>query len=267
MEEMVGDIPKCRAVFERWMEWQPDDNAWLSFARFETRCQQYEKAEFVLRRYCNAYPVARAFVKFTKWAEFECNNNIELARNIFESALTELEPEEIKQARLFKQFAAFEERQGEYERARVIYRHAIKLLKLLKLLKLDGGENQNQPKDYTVDNNQNYEDDDDLVVDSNERYRRDELYKSYIAFEKRHGSRENIETVIVVQQREQYKQRLAENPFDYDGWFELAKLQEDHQQQVRQSSPLSASSTAGMTDLESCRSMVRDTYERAIANC
>lgn len=58
------------------------------------------------------------------------------------------------------------------------------------------GKNQNQPKDNTVDNNQNDEDDDGLVVDSNERYRRDELYKSYIAFEKRHGSRENIEILI-----------------------------------------------------------------------
>jgi len=35
MEEMVGDMPKCRAVFERWMKWAPDDNGWLSYARFE----------------------------------------------------------------------------------------------------------------------------------------------------------------------------------------------------------------------------------------
>ena len=38
MEELVRDIPKCRAVFERWMKWMPDDNAWTAYARFETRC-------------------------------------------------------------------------------------------------------------------------------------------------------------------------------------------------------------------------------------
>ena len=35
-----------------------------------------------------------------------------------------------RSARVFKQFSSFEERQGEYERARVIYKHAVQLLKL-----------------------------------------------------------------------------------------------------------------------------------------
>jgi len=38
MEEMVGDLAKCRAVFERWMEWLPDDNGFLSYARFTGSC-------------------------------------------------------------------------------------------------------------------------------------------------------------------------------------------------------------------------------------
>ena len=134
MEEMVGDIPKCRAVFERWMKWMPDDNAWLSYARFETRCssgsgESMDRAEAVMRQYVNTYPSARAFLRFAKWAEHEAKD-IPLARTIFESLMTELEPEEVRQARVFKQFASFEERQGEYERARLIYKHAVKLLDL-----------------------------------------------------------------------------------------------------------------------------------------
>eukprot|EP00957_Ditylum_brightwellii_P085155 6475892-Ditylum_brightwellii.AAC.1 len=123
MEEMVGDLPKCRAVFERWMEWLPDDNGWLSYVRFESRCGQWDKARSVMERYANEYPCAKAFLKFAKWSEYEAKD-IALARKVYESALVELEPEESRQARVFKQFTSFEERQGEYERARVIYKHA-----------------------------------------------------------------------------------------------------------------------------------------------
>jgi crooked neck len=28
MEELVGAIPQARQLFERWMKWEPDDNAW-----------------------------------------------------------------------------------------------------------------------------------------------------------------------------------------------------------------------------------------------
>lgn len=224
MEEMVKDIPKCRAVFERWMKWKPDDNAWLSFARFETRQGFLDRAEAVMRRYANEYPSARSFCRFAKWAEFEAKN-IPLARTVFESALTELEPEESRQARVFKQFASFEERQGEYERARVIYKHAIQLLKL----------------DHTAA--ATHDDDDDDELTEHERAKREELYKSYISFEKKHGDKEGIEDVILTKQRASYNAKLKENPFDYDSWFELAKLEEDH-------------GTAAS---------VRDTYERAVA--
>jgi crooked neck len=201
VEEMVQDISKCRAVFERWMQWLPDDNAWLSFARFETRCGNVEQAEKVLRQYVNAYPSARAFLRFAKWAEFEINN-IALARTIYESALTELEPEEVQQARLFRQFASFEERQGEYERARVIYNHALKLLNLEQSAMTD-------------------ED-----ISEQEQQKREELYKAYLAFEKKHGNREGIERVLVTQRRVKYQKQVGENPYDYDCWFDWIKLEE-----------------------------------------
>ena len=74
-------------------------------------------------------------MKFAKWAEYEAKN-IDLARTIWEASLSELEPEESKQARVFARFASFEERQGEYDRARVIYKHAIVLLRLEELEKI-----------------------------------------------------------------------------------------------------------------------------------
>jgi crooked neck len=221
MEEMVGDIPKCRAVFERWMKWMPDDNAWMAFAKFETRHGFPKKAEAIMRNYVNAYPSVKSFCKFAKWAEYEAKD-VALARTIYESALVELEPEESKQARLFDRFANFEERHGEYERSRVIYKHAISLLHL------------GEKSDHENDDISDYE-----------RKKRDELYKNYIAFEKKHGDRAGIENVILTKQRAEYQQRISEQPMDYNAWFEWAKLEESANSKPEE---------------------VREIYERAVAN-
>jgi len=242
-EEMVGDIPKARAVFERWMKWKPSDNAWLAFARLETKHGSPERAEQVMRNYVNAYPGITSFCRFAKWAEFEAHR-IELARTIFESALTELDPEDIKTegARLFKQFSAFEERQGEYERARVIYQHAISLLHL--------GPNEGISKDDDKhDDNQHEE------LNKYERNKRKDLYQSYILFEKKHGNKDGIERVIVQKQRAQYKERLQKNEFDYDGWLEWAALEQEYETQL-----------VDETAKTQQRERVRDTFEQAVSH-
>lgn len=234
VEEMVGDIPKARAVFERWMKWKPSDNAWLAFARLETKYGSQDRAEEVMKAYVNCYPGITSFCRFAKWAEFEAKR-ADLARTVFESALTELDPEDIKSegARLFKQFSMFEERQGEYERARVIYKHAITLLNL-------------SPNDADAA-------DQDLT--KYERGKRKELYDSYILFEKKHGNKEGIELVIAQKQRAQYKDRLDKNPFDYDGWLEWAALEQDYESQLASDHPEGPQQ----------RERVREVFEQAVA--
>jgi crooked neck len=37
MEETLGNIGGCRAIFERWMEWEPEDQYWLTYINFELR--------------------------------------------------------------------------------------------------------------------------------------------------------------------------------------------------------------------------------------
>lgn len=235
VEEMCQDLPKCQAVFERWMQWRPDDNVWLAYARFEQRHNSVIDAERVLRCYCRACPTTKAFVKFAKWAEFEAHN-IALSRSIYEAALQELEPEEVKTARLFHQFAAMEERQAEYERARVIYQHAI------KLLHLDSYSETNMP----ANDGRDVVAEDDEDISKQERVKRRELYNHYVTFEKKHGSKDTIESVILQQQHAVYEERLQRDPYDYDGWFEYAKLLQEH-------------------DNESAPDTVRDIYERAVA--
>ena len=244
MEELVRDIPKCRAVFERWMKWMPDDNAWTAYARFEMRCSGSgggsDRAEAVMRRYVNAYPSAKSFMKFAKWAEYEAKN-IDLARTIWEASLSELEPEESKQARVFAKFASFEERQGEYDRARTIYKHAIVLLRLEELEKIKAEQASRTMK----------QDDD---VPNWELKQRKELYKSYLTFEKKHGDRQGIERVLLTKQRREYNERVEKDPYDYDAWFEFAKLEEDH-------TLLESGGDKASGDPRA----VREVYERAVA--
>ena len=228
MEEMVGDVPKCRAVFDRWMDWMPDDNAWMSYARFEGRCGHWDQAKEIMKRYANTYPSSKSFMRFAKWAEFEAKD-IDLARTIYESALVELEPEESRQAKVFGRFAAFEERHGEYERARVIYKHATKLLHL--------GQQEIQPTGEEEE------------VSKWEREKRNELYKAYIAFEKKRGDKAGIEDIVITRQRAEYEKRVNADPQDYDAWFEYAKMEEEN----------------GLGGADSA-SKVREVYERAIAN-
>jgi crooked neck len=232
MEEMVGDTPKCRAVFARWMQWMPDDNAWLSYARFEVRCQRRDAANEVMKQYVNTYPSARAFLKYAKWAEFE-SKDVPKAREIYEAALSELEPEEVT-SRIFRQFASFEERHGEYDRARIIYKHAISLFNLSEL----------DPSKRRRTDIPEYDQD----LTQQEINSRDELYKSYIVFEKKHGDQRGIEYIILTKQRAEYAKHVESDPLDYDAWLEYAKLEEDH-----------ISGTDGI-------SRARDVYERAIVN-
>lgn len=228
MEEMVGDVPKCRAVFDRWMDWMPDDNAWMSYARFEGRCGHWDQAKEIMKRYANTYPSSKSFMRFAKWAEFEAKD-VDLARTIYESALVELEPEESRQAKVFGRFAAFEERHGEYERARVIYKHATKLLHL--------GQQEIQPSGEEEE------------VSKWEREKRNELYKAYIAFEKKRGDKAGIEDIVITGQRAEYEKRVKADPQDYDAWFEYAKMEEENE--------LGGADSANK---------VREVYERAIAN-
>ena len=103
-----------------------------------------------------------------------------LARKIFERSFEELPKQEIV-PELYVAFAKFEEKCGEMERCRHIYKFALEKI----------------PKEEAK-----------------------ELYREFIAFEKQHGSREGIEDVIMNKRRFQYEAQLKSSPKDYDIWFD-----------------------------------------------
>ena len=70
------------------------------------------------------------------------------------------------------------------------------------------------------------------------------MYKCYTIHEKKFGERAGIENVIISKRKFQYEEEVKENPMNYDAWFDFIRLVESE----------------GNLDL------IRETYERAIAN-
>ena len=70
------------------------------------------------------------------------------------------------------------------------------------------------------------------------------MYKNYTIHEKKYGDRTGIEDVIVSKRKFQYEEEVKANPSNYDAWFDYLRLVESE----------------GNADI------IRETYERAIAN-
>ncbi|TKS75346.1 Crooked neck-like protein 1 [Collichthys lucidus] len=105
MEEMLGNVAGCRQAFERWMEWEPDEQAWHSYINFELR-----------------YKEVKNWIKYARFEEK--HGYIAHSRKVYERAV-EFFGEEHVDENLFVAFAKFEETQKEFERVRVIYKYAL----------------------------------------------------------------------------------------------------------------------------------------------
>lgn len=122
MEDILGNYANARQIFERWMEWQPDEQAWNSYVKFEMRNGEVERARSVYQRYVQSNPTVKTWVR---WARFEEKlGEVARSREVYEKAidyLGDLANDEL----LFIAFAEFEERAREYDRARAIYKYAL----------------------------------------------------------------------------------------------------------------------------------------------
>lgn len=122
MEEMLENVAGARQVFERWMEWQPDEQAWQTYINFELRYKEIDRARQIYERFVMVHPEVKHWIKY---ARFEDNHSfISSARSIYERAVHFYGDEEINET-LYIAFARFEENQKEHDRARVIYKYAL----------------------------------------------------------------------------------------------------------------------------------------------
>ena len=125
MEEMLGNVAGVRVLFERWMAWEPSEQAWLSFAAFEVRCSAMDRARAVYERYIACHPSQAAYLKYARWEDR--GGQKALARRVFERALDELREGEKDEA-LYSAFGAFEEACGEEARARAVFQLGLQRL-------------------------------------------------------------------------------------------------------------------------------------------
>uniref|UniRef100_A0A8B9SC02 Crooked neck-like protein 1 n=1 Tax=Apteryx owenii TaxID=8824 RepID=A0A8B9SC02_APTOW len=131
MEEMLGNVAGSRQVFERWMEWQPEEQAWHSYINFELRYKEVDRARTIYERYI-----------LSRYARFEEKHSyFAHARKVYERAV-EFFGEEHMDEHLYVAFAKFEENQKEFERVRVIYKYALD--------RIPKQEAQNLFKNYTI---------------------------------------------------------------------------------------------------------------------
>lgn len=124
MEELLANYAGARTIYERWMEWEPDDNPWLQYVKFEERCGELDKARKVLERYVSCRPTQQAFLRLCKFEEK--HNNAARARSGFEKSV-ELLGQELDE-KFYIKFAQFEQRQREMERAQAIFKLALDIL-------------------------------------------------------------------------------------------------------------------------------------------
>uniref|UniRef100_A0A7N6BF21 Pre-mRNA-splicing factor Syf1/CRNKL1-like C-terminal HAT-repeats domain-containing protein n=1 Tax=Anabas testudineus TaxID=64144 RepID=A0A7N6BF21_ANATE len=123
MEEMLGNVAGCRQVFERWMEWEPEEQAWHSYINFELRYKEVDKARTIYEQYILL--LVLSLKNWIKYARFEEKHGyIAHSRKVYERAV-EFFGEEHVDENLFVAFAKFEETQKEFERVRVIYKYAL----------------------------------------------------------------------------------------------------------------------------------------------
>ncbi|EIE81054.1 hypothetical protein RO3G_05759 [Rhizopus delemar RA 99-880] len=105
MEETLGEVPKARNVFERWMKWEPPENAWMAYIKMELRYNEKERARAVYERFVSIHPEPANWIKWAKFEEEQ--NNLAKCREIYTAALEFLGDDKLDQ-KVLVAFAKFE---------------------------------------------------------------------------------------------------------------------------------------------------------------
>jgi crooked neck len=115
------------------MSWNPEENAWIAYLKFEQRMGETENCRRIMYRYMTAHPRLKTYLKVCKFEEK--NKNKQAARELYERTLEDLGEEAMKED-FFLAFAKFEIRQRDTERARQIFRYGLENIPKDKAYKL-----------------------------------------------------------------------------------------------------------------------------------
>jgi len=218
MEMRAKFVNRARNVWDRAVTLLPRaDSLWLKYTFMEEMLGNVDAARLLFERWMKWEPSHAAwgaYIKleerageldrargiyeryvacrpvqeaYLKYAKWEDRHGQKaLARVVFERMMEELRDDE-RDELAYLAFAKFEQRCGEHARARVVYKYGLAKL----------------PKSAAAD-----------------------LYSEYVAFEKQHGDRAGVEDVILTKRRATYEAAVADNPLDFDAWFDYTRLEE-----------------------------------------
>ena len=82
MEEMLSSVAGARQIFERWMEWEPDEQAWHSYINMELRYKETDRARNIYERYVMVHPEVKNWVKYAKFEERQSNIGMDYKKKI-----------------------------------------------------------------------------------------------------------------------------------------------------------------------------------------
>ncbi|CAG8446743.1 16484_t:CDS:10 [Acaulospora colombiana] len=126
MEEMLGNVAGSRQIFERWMQWEPDESAWNAYIKMERRYNETDRARAIYERFVSVHPEPKNWLKWVKFEEEQ--HNLEKCREIYSRAIEALGEDHIEQ-KIFISFAKFETKLKEVCcQARIIFKYALEKL-------------------------------------------------------------------------------------------------------------------------------------------
>lgn len=70
---MLSNVAGARQIFERWMEWEPDEQAWHSYINMELRYKETDRARSIYERFVLVHPEIKNWVKYAKFEERQGN--------------------------------------------------------------------------------------------------------------------------------------------------------------------------------------------------
>lgn len=269
-EESQNEMSRARSVYERALDVDHRNiTVWLKYAELEMRHKQVNHARNIWDRAVTILPRANQFwYKYTYMEEML--GNVPGARQVFERWM-EWEPEE----QPWLSYIKMESRYKEVQRARLIYERFIQChpevknwIRYSRFEELNGslanarnvferaaeffGDEHLDEKLFTSfakfeEGCQEYERARTIykyALEHIPKQKAQDLFKSYTQFEKKYGDRAGIEDVIISKRKFQYEEEVKSNPMNYDAWFDYIRLMET----------------------ESSQDLIREIYERAIAN-
>ena len=229
-------VNHARNVWDRAVTLLPRvDQLWYKYIHMEEMLGNVAGARQIFERWMNWSPDQQGWLSFIK---FELRyNEIQRARDVFER-FVQCHPN----AGAWIRFAKFETKNGEVARARDVYGRALKKLgddDESEQLYMAFAEFEELCKE-TERAKGIYK----LALDRLPEGRAEELYRKFLALEKRFGDSEGIDGAITGKMRIQYEDEVRKAPLNYDTWFDYIRLEESVGNKER----------------------IREVYERAIAN-